>query len=51
MMKRILLVDDDKDILTLTERWLTRAGYEVMVADSGAGALEICNKLREREGP
>ena len=42
MMKRILLVDDDKDILTLTERWLTRAGYEVMVADSGAGALEIC---------
>ena len=43
-MKTILLIDDDKDMLTLTERWLQRAGYEVTSASSGDEAL---SKLRE----
>lgn len=36
---RILVVDDDKEILVLVETWLTGAGYEVMTATSGDEAL------------
>ena len=40
-MSRILLVDDDNDMLQLTGRWLTKAGYEVTTATSGEEALDI----------
>ncbi len=36
---KILLVDDDPDILTLMAMRLTAAGYEVQTADSGERAL------------
>ena len=38
-MSRILLIDDDSDMLTLTARWLEKAGYEVIKAASGSEAL------------
>ncbi len=39
-MSRILLVDDDEDMLAMVERWLTKEGYEVVKAVSGPAALE-----------
>ena len=38
---RILVVDDETSNLKVLERLLTRAGYEVMLADSGPAALEL----------
>jgi CheY-like chemotaxis protein len=39
-MKRILLIDDDEDMLAMTGRWLEKGGYEVMKAASGKEALD-----------
>jgi len=41
MAQRILVVDDDPDILALEEKVLTREGYEVTVAQSGPEALQL----------
>ena len=38
-MSHILLVDDDTDMIKLTERWLIKAGYEVGTATSGEDAI------------
>ncbi len=40
-MKRILLIDDDEDMLAMTGRWLEKGGYEVLKAVSGKDALDI----------
>lgn len=40
-MSKILLVDDDTDMLAMTGRWLEKAGYEVTKAESGAQALTL----------
>jgi len=40
----ILVVDDDRAILTLLESVLTTAGYRVIVADGGWRALELYEK-------
>ena len=40
-MKRILLIDDDEDMLAMTGRWLEKGGYEVMKAVSGKDALDM----------
>lgn len=40
-MSRILLIDDDGDMLKLTARWFAKAGDEVSMATSGEEALEI----------
>lgn len=40
-MSKILLVDDDVKILGVFKEILERAGYEVIVADSGKMCLEI----------
>lgn len=45
-MKRIVLVDDDGDMLALTGRWLTKAGYEVSSASSGKEALDIISAVK-----
>ena len=37
----ILIVDDDKSILKVTEAMLNRLGYETVSADSGQSALDI----------
>ena len=41
-MKKILVVDDEKDIRDITAKSLKQAGYETMVAASGQEALDIC---------
>lgn len=33
-MKRVLVVDDDSQVLSLMGRWLAAAGYEVVLADN-----------------
>lgn len=40
-MARILVVDDDPDILGLVRSVLTRSGHEVSVAEGGRQAAEI----------
>ena len=45
-MKRILLIDDDEDMLTMTGRWLEKGGYEVMKAASGKDALDLISSDR-----
>ncbi len=40
MGKRILIVDDDPDFLFVLRHVLTRAGYEVVSANSGREGLE-----------
>src|SRR5258708_2817151 len=39
MKKRILIVDDDRDLCTLLSRYLERNGYEVDVAYSGKSGI------------
>jgi two-component system response regulator GlrR len=43
---RILIVDDDNDILLLLEKWLKAEGFEVIKADSSEEALAILGKSR-----
>ncbi len=40
-MKRIMIIDDDEDMLLMTERWLIKSGYEVLKASSGQTALKM----------
>ena len=41
MKKKILVVDDEKNIRFLLKEELTDEGYDVILADSGAVALEM----------
>ena len=41
MAKRVLVVDDDTDILTLIEKILRREGYEVVTTSEGAAAITL----------
>lgn len=43
---RILIVDDDEDMLRLLEKWLVSDGFEVIKAGSSEEALEILKDLR-----
>jgi DNA-binding response OmpR family regulator len=40
-MNRILIVEDDADMVSLATRWLERAGYGVQHAADGAAALKL----------
>jgi len=44
-MQRILIIDDDVDILFSTRRLLKRVGYDVYVAQNGEEGLDLFNKL------
>ncbi|MBN2810146.1 MAG: response regulator [Deltaproteobacteria bacterium] len=46
MKKRVLIVDDEKEIRDLFRRVLESAGYEVETAASGEEALEIIEKKK-----
>jgi len=46
MAKKILLVEDEKLIIELLERKLTREGYEISIARDGMEGLE---KMREEK--
>lgn len=41
MPKKVLVVDDHRDVLDLMEIFLTRAGYEAILADGAFSALDI----------
>lgn len=41
MRKKVLVVDDEKNIRILLEEELKDEGYDVVTADSGAAALEM----------
>lgn len=43
---RLLVVDDDQEILTLLSGWLGKEGFEVATALSGETALELFGSLR-----
>lgn len=42
-MYKILVVDDEKEIVNVLEEFLTKTGYEVLIALSGSKAIEIIN--------
>ena len=44
MPKKIMLVDDEVDIQTVLRKILTTRGYDVVVAQNGADALELLKK-------
>jgi DNA-binding response OmpR family regulator len=44
-MTKILIVEDDAEIIKLLEKFLTGKGYEVIVATDGAGALMATSSL------
>jgi DNA-binding response OmpR family regulator len=46
MKEKILVVDDETDILTLLEYNLEKAGFKVMTADDGPDALDITKRER-----
>jgi len=39
--KKILVVDDEKDILTILDKRLSKEGYEVIKADNGMDAMRL----------
>ena len=43
-MSRLLIVDDEPDIITLISRYAIREGYEVITAEDGSQAIDICKK-------
>jgi two-component system, NtrC family, response regulator HydG len=45
-MHKILVVDDDNDMCLLLNRFLTRNGYDVSSANSGAGAIDLMKKSK-----
>lgn len=46
MANRVLVIDDDREMLGLAEFHLRDAGYEVVVADSGAQGLALAAERR-----
>lgn len=44
----ILLVEDDIVVLLLVEKSLSKAGYNVLIASSGAAALEVWQEHRDK---
>jgi len=46
MAQRVLVVDDDKEIVRLVRAYLEQAGYEVMVAYDGEAALHAIRSER-----
>lgn len=43
-MSRVLVVDDDPQILRMLQMWLEREGHEVILAEDGYGALKIVSR-------
>jgi CheY-like chemotaxis protein len=46
MKKRILVVDDDPDVVDIVESWLKKDGYEVCTAHTGKEGLQKCKQLK-----
>lgn len=46
MKKKILIADDDRNLVKLLESFLTSAGYEIKIAYEGATALRIIGEYK-----
>jgi len=46
MKKKIVVIEDERDILQLVNLILVRAGYEVHASDNGRNALPLIQKVR-----
>ena len=46
LKKRIVVVEDENDILELLNLILSRAGYEVYLCDNGRNALDLIRTVR-----
>ena len=46
MKKKIVIVEDERDILELLNLILVRAGYEVHACDNGRNAIPLIKKVR-----
>ena len=46
MKKKIVIVEDERDILQLVNFVLVRAGYEVHACDNGRNAIPLIKKVR-----
>src|SRR5947209_11406166 len=45
-MKKILLIEDDSDLVTLLEYNLGKAGFKTVASQTGKGAVELCRRER-----
>ena len=45
-MSKILLIDDDKDLLTILKTTLVRKGFDVHAQDTWDGSIEVINKFK-----
>jgi DNA-binding response OmpR family regulator len=45
-MSKILLIDDDKDLLTILKSTLIRKGFDVQALETWDGSAEIINKFQ-----
>ena len=48
MKEKILVVDDEKDIVELIKYHLEKAGYKVLTAKAGGEALDIAAKQKPK---
>ena len=48
MAKRILMIEDDREMVTLGKLILEREGYEVLVAYAGADGLDLLRQEDSR---
>ena len=46
MAKKVLVVDDEPEIVTLVDSRLTASGYEVITATSGEEGLRKCQRFK-----
>ncbi len=46
LKKRIVIIEDERDILELLNMILSRSGYEVYLCDNGRNALDLIRKVR-----
>ena len=44
-MRRVLIIDDEEGLRTILSLFLTRQGYDVVVAENGQKGLKLCNKV------
>ncbi len=44
-MRRVLIIDDEKDIRYVLSMILTKMGYDVVVAENGKKGLELFNRV------
>ena len=47
MNYKILMVDDDRELLKMLNQYFTLKNYTVMIAENGIEAMEICREWTE----